>query len=386
MGYEVNSFKKEKEVPYSGGLMSREQRDSSSSLPKMKSLFSKTKFGKKKKDDGNEYQPPTAPSSPADDTPLNVSVIPNNPSVPYRMTTADTVISDITMLAASPHRVGFDPSTKAPSRRTDETLGSEAPRNNNELSLVTPSPADSDGSVWNKTLGMLDDICNVPIIGKKNLDNDMAAAVSPHANMANRPAWGSVPSADDDDTLTDQHSFESTLSPGFTTSTGFHSGGKGDATTKASTLPRTPEKTIQEHAAASPPMHENFEVVLDPTHLAAEPSASKRRGWFGKKDNEEEEEEKKSDVSDESKYVSSYATNHMANLESSKSEDTTSSSKKPSLIKLLSMVKIGKSKEEEGMATSSRFVDQPTPTSNSWNNATPASDPWDNSTHNAKSQ
>jgi hypothetical protein len=77
MAYEIITYKKDKAVPANAGLLSKDQKESpSSSKLQKKNLFSK--FGKKKKEDGDEYQPPTAPSSPADDTPLDVSVVPDD--------------------------------------------------------------------------------------------------------------------------------------------------------------------------------------------------------------------------------------------------------------------------------------------------------------------
>ena len=411
MVYEVITFKKDKSVPDNGGLLSDQYGSSSiSSKAKKKNLFSK--FGKKKKEDGDEYQPPTAPSSPLDDTPLNVTVIPNNvnPPAPYLMNKADTAISDITMLATA-HRVGFDSSTKEQTHRKTETasslpsylesatVGSETRGSetrgsetrgsetleNVESSLPPPSP--SEGSVWNKTFTMLDDICNAPTIGKKNLDNDMAAAALPRATNLKRPAWGSVPSEDDDDTFV-ENSYQSTNG---------NSSVSRDRTnsTKASTLADILKRKTEQHTTAIPPTHENFEVVLDPTLLTAgESSISKRRGWFGKKD---EEEEKKEDESHANEYASSSATNKAA-LVGTKPKDVEapfspkklsspkepSSPKKPSLIKRLSMVKLGgKSKDSQGEKSEkeevdkssqspvgTNLVDQPTRTSNPWNNAT----------------
>jgi hypothetical protein len=447
MAYEVINFKKEKDAPESTRLLSRDQKESSFNKPKKKGLFSKLVGSKKRKEDDDEYQPPTAPSSPEFDVdtptplPLNVSVIPKNVgdrATPYRMNKADTAISDITsrdmlLLASSPRRVGFDASTKEQQQQSSlapsTTLGGSETTttpggNNNALSsLATPTPSTSetysDGGVWNQTLGMLDDICQVPSMGKKNLDYDLAAAASPSLTNTNtrdnnklrRPLWGSVPSEDDEDTFM-EHSMESTyygnstFSPDRTTSTGFQTAtSRGDTTTRLSTLTEVQKRKTttpeEQHAAVALPTHENFEVVLDSALLTGSsiPKRSGSRGWFGKKDDEEEEEEKKSDKAAEAaaaaaadskeQHVSSHATKTNVaaaalkggGAEPEDTADNSSSPKKPSLIKRFSMVKLGKPKEsqddkleEEGWNKSTKslvgtkFVDQPTTrTSKSWN-------------------
>jgi hypothetical protein len=393
MVYEVITFKKD----VSDGLLRDQYDSSSSSKAKKMNLFSK--FGKKKKEDDDEYLPPTAPSSPADETPLNVTVIPNDasPPAPYLMNKAVTEISDITMLATAHHRVGFDPSTKEqthrktgtasslPSLLETATLESEIVSGNQEVSL-SATPSDSEGSVWN----MIEEICQVPTLGKNKLENNRPAAASPPITNLRRPAWGSVPSVDDDDTFMGnsyQSTNENSASTGFQTS-------REDTTTKASTLAEILKKKTVHTAFGptthEPPTHENFEVVLDPTVLTlSESSNAKRRGWFGQKD---EEEERKSVESDTNEYAT-----HMADMEALKDEEPKdaaaspspvkpsaekSSSEKPSLIKRLSNVKFGKFKDLRGEKSEkkkridkssqspegTRFLDQPTRTNNPWNN------------------
>ena len=83
------------------------------------SLFSK---GRSKRHNASaknspEYEPPTAPSSPADKTPLNVTVLTSAKfDQPYAVHRADTNISDLTphVIAMPGRKVEFDPSLTKP--------------------------------------------------------------------------------------------------------------------------------------------------------------------------------------------------------------------------------------------------------------------------------
>ena len=371
----VVTFRKSKSPDEAAGLLSAEQRasaithNSPTGIKKVFSVFKKkNKEGKDRHHDPAPYEPPTAPPSPEDDRPLNVTVLASefDPTNPYRMTSADTTISDITGFATgSPNsRKALGPADQD-NDASKESMASPPPSSNRDsvaesgfdpagtmstsnaavasLPTATNAAESTEAGIFDKTLQMFDDICQVHY-GKRTLEPLLTAVTdSPPADSrrASKPQWGSVPSEDEDDSYLDttlDDSYDPTNS-----STGLQT--SANNTTTLSSHPAVPAKKLPEEPR--PPAHENFEVVLDPLLLHDE--SPKRRGWFGSKPRDSEEgdegveddEEKKEDIPEE------YPVDYSMPYSSRGTEETTAEgiNRRASWAQLKSLVTMKKGKE-----------------------------------------
>ena len=359
-------------------LLTNDERDSSFRLNKtggkkkglFGGLFKRGKDGKQEA----EYEPPSTPSTLGENSPLNVTVLSRNHDTadPYGVSSADTTISELTGGGAggSHRRVEFDPSTKQWTKAQSLTpmRGSTGDAVVGEAQLSTPSTeansqdglsedegqtmgtktvedtlntgtehltvgtstnvADSrcgvgnvNDNVFARTLGLFDDLCQVPKLGGTNLEPQLAAAMKnrsgdSHANHATstqgsatktsntsirRPEWGTVPSEDDDyDDDTFLNSMETTVDD--STLSASRTGGSLHANsiqtqssrlasnaTKIRKLGPSDEGVEVEDGQTEAPTHENFEVVLDSSFFESKEASPKRKAWFAKKGKAESE-------------------------------------------------------------------------------------------------
>ena len=403
----------------SAQLLTSDQRASSfrdnKSDGKKKGIFGKIFKRKKDSKQDDEYEPPASPSGQGEDedSPLNVTIMAKDrdPSDPYGVNRTDTNISDLTG-GIGHRRVDFDPTTKQQNKdssvtpirgvgdnqfNTPSTVASEEEihttgtrtledtitASGTELNTVgTPSTSTGNEDVFTRTLGLFDDLCQVPKLAT-NLEPQLAAAMKNRSGdsvahratstqgsgtkttntSSVRPEWGTVPSEDedyDDDTFLNSMETtvdDSTLSVSRSLQTGSLQSSRHPsvAAAKNRRLGTMMEGDEVEDGQVEAPTHENFEVVLDSSFFdSKEPQSPKRLGWFSKKGKSDVEPEsptrEHSNTTREAEPAGSEPRKQPAVENDDNSPDDVSSPKRPGLVGRLSAVIRKPKSNKEGVA------------------------------------